>query len=151
MAVTTCTTDVARSVDEVFAYVTDPSRFGEWQQNVIGGRMDDDGPRGVGARCLTTRRIGFAKRDVTAEVTELDPPRRWAVRGVDGPIRAVVHVTVDSVDEGRRSRVTIAIDFEGHGIGRLLVPLFVRRQAKREMPANLQRLTRQLEATNTST
>ena len=151
MAATTCTADVARPVDEVFAYVTDPSKFGEWQQNVIDGRMDDDGPRGVGARCLTTRRIGFATRDVTAEVTALDPPRRWAVRGVDGPIRAIVNVTVEPVEASQRSHVTIAIDFEGHGIGRLLVPLFVRRQAKREMPTNMQRLARQLEATNDST
>jgi hypothetical protein len=55
-------------------------------------------------------------------------------------------VTVGPLDEGRPSRVTIELDFEGHGIGRLLVPLAVRRQARKEMPANLRRLKERLEA-----
>lgn len=145
----TCSAEVARPPEKVFAYTTDPSRFGEWQQNVVGGRMDGARPHGVGARCLTTRRIGFAEREITSEVTHLDPPRRWGVRGVDGPIRAIVNVTVDPLEQGRRSRVTIEVDFEGYGLGRLLVPLAVRRQAKREMPLNLERLAHRLEATAT--
>jgi hypothetical protein len=42
--------------------------------------------------------------------------------------------------------VTIELDFTGHGIGRLLVPLVVRRQAAREMPDNMTRLKQRLEA-----
>ncbi len=49
-------------------------------------------------------------------------------------------------DAGAQSRVTIELDFEGHGIGKLLVPLVVRRQARTEMPANCARLRQQLEA-----
>ncbi|TQC43296.1 SRPBCC family protein [Rhodococcus sp. WS4] len=97
-------------------------------------------------KCRTTRRIGFAERSVTAELTHIDPPSTWGVHGVDGPIRAVVDVTVDPFDSGHRSRVTIAVDFEGHGIGKLLVPLAVRPQARKEMPANLSRLKQRLEA-----
>jgi hypothetical protein len=37
------------------------------------------------------------------------------------------------------------IDFEGHGIGKLLVPLLVRREARKEMPANLATLRQRLE------
>jgi hypothetical protein len=37
------------------------------------------------------------------------------------------------------------VDFAGHGIGKLLVPLVVRRQARKEMPANVARLKRRLE------
>jgi hypothetical protein len=44
------------------------------------------------------------------------------------------------------SRLTIAVDFAGHGIGKLLVPLIVRRQAHKEMPANVQALKRRVEA-----
>jgi hypothetical protein len=46
---------------------------------------------------------------------------------------------------GERSLVTIALEFEGHGIGRLLVPLVVRRQARRQLPRNEQRLKEVLE------
>jgi hypothetical protein len=44
------------------------------------------------------------------------------------------------------SRLTIAVDFDGHGIGKLLVPLIVRRQAQKEMPANVEALKRHVEA-----
>lgn len=140
----TASTEVDRSAKDVFAYATDPTRFCEWQQGVIGGRMDNAGPAEVGARCLTTRRIGFANRSNTAELTHIDPPKTWSVRGIDGPIRALVDVTVEPVT-GTRSRLTIAIDFQGHGIGKLLVPLLVRREARKEMPTNLARLKRMLE------
>jgi hypothetical protein len=52
---------------------------------------------------------------------------------------------VEPLDGGAQSRVTIELDFEGRGIGKLLVPLVVRRQARSEMPANCARLKRRLE------
>jgi len=67
------------------------------------------------------------------------------VRGIDGPIRAIVEVDVEPLAHAR-SRLTIAVDFAGHGIGRLLVPLVVRREARREMPANLATLKARMEA-----
>jgi hypothetical protein len=149
MAPITTSIDVARRQTEVFDYVTDPTRFVEWQHGVVSGHMEGDGPHGVGARCLTTRHIGFAERPVTSEITHIDRPRTWGVRATNGPIRAIVDVTVDPLEDDR-SRVIIEIDFTGHGIGKLLVPLVVRRQARREMPDNLQRLKAQLEASRPS-
>ena len=144
MAAIVATTEVDRPAAEVFAYATDPTRFSEWQKGVIGGRMDHAGTPAVGARCLTTRRIGGANRPATSEVVSLDPPRTWAVRGIDGPIRAAVDVTVEPITDVR-SRLSIAVDFEGHGIGKVLVPLVVRREARKEMPANLAALKQRLE------
>jgi hypothetical protein len=83
---------------------------------------------------------------MTMEMTELNPPRSWAVRGIDGPVRGIVNGTVEPLDDGARSRVTIELDFEGHGLGKLLVPLVVRRQAQQEMPRNLQNLKERLES-----
>ena len=143
MAPITVSTEVDRPQAEAFAYVTDPSKFSEWQAGVTGGSMEGGSHPEVGAKCMTTRRIGGAEREVTSEVTKVDPPSSWGVRGIDGPIRAIVDVAVDPLD-GPRSRVTISLDFEGHGIGKLLVPLIVRRQAQNEMPANIQRLKERL-------
>ena len=136
---------VDRPAAEVFAYATDPARFPEWQQGVTGGHLDPPGPAQVGTKCLTTRRICGASRTVTSEVTHIDAPRTWGVRGTDGPIRATVDVTVEPLT-GTSSRLTIEVDFDGHGIGKLLVPLIVRRQAHREMPANVGALKRHVEA-----
>jgi uncharacterized protein YndB with AHSA1/START domain len=147
MAPLSTTIEIARPPEEVFAYVTDPAHFVDWQQGVVSGHMESDGPQAAGEICLTTRRIGFADRPVKAEVTHVDPPRTWGVRGIDGPIRATVNVTVDPLADGRRSRVTIEIDFIGHGIGKLIVPLAVIPGARKEMPDNLDRLKERLEAT----
>jgi uncharacterized protein YndB with AHSA1/START domain len=145
MAPITMSTEVARPAEEVFAYVTDPSTMPEWQQGCVSGHMDAPTTR-VGSKCTTVRRIGGRDREVTTQITEYDPPRRWADRGIDGPIRAIVAVRVEPLADGSRSRVTIDLDFAGHGIGKLLVPLIVRRQAAGEMPENMRRLKQRLEA-----
>jgi hypothetical protein len=107
--------------------------------------MDGDGPHAVGDRCVTTRKIGGAERSVTSEITHVDPPNTRGVRAIDGPIRAIVDVTVSPLQEGRRSRVQIDLDFTGHGIGKLRVPLFVRPSPRKEMPENLNRLKQRRE------
>jgi uncharacterized protein YndB with AHSA1/START domain len=138
------TIEIDRPSSVVFDYVIDPSRFHEWQTGLVAGHMDRD-PVTVGARCISTRKIGGRPRDITSEITVYEPPRRWADHGLDGPIRGIVEVVVEPLDQDTRSRVTISLDFEGHGIGKLLVPLVVRRQASNEMPDNMQRLKARLE------
>lgn len=139
--------DIARPPDEVFSYVTDPSRFGEWQAGVVSGHGEGDGPPAVGTRCTTTRRIGGSDRTTTSEITEIDPPRTWVIRGIDGPIRARVSVAVEprEHDEQGHSHVTISLDFSGHGIGKMLLPMVVR-QARKETPQSCQKLKQRLES-----
>jgi hypothetical protein len=66
------------------------------------------------------------------------------VRGGGGPLIATAEGTIEPINDGERSRVTIALDFEAHGIGKLLLPL-VRRQARKQLPKNEQRLKENLE------
>ena len=140
----TVSIEVDRSAEEVFDYATDPVRFSDWQKGVVSGHMEGAGAPRVGDRCHTTRRVGLSDRPDAAELVRFDPPHEWSVRGVDGPIRAIVDVTVVPRSD-TSAHLTIALDFEGHGIGRLLVPLVVRRQARREMPVNLAALKQRLE------
>ena len=145
MAPIISTVEIDRPPAEVFAYVIEPSTFPEWQQGVVRGHMNES-PTRVGSQCTTVRNIGGHEREAHTAITEYDPPRRWADRGIDGPIRAVVEVTVEPVDGSSQSRVSISLDFTGHWIGKLLVPLVIRRQAAREMPGNMRRLKQRLEA-----
>jgi uncharacterized protein YndB with AHSA1/START domain len=138
------TAEIGRPAAEVYAYATDPTRFSEWQQGVVDGHMD--GPADTaGARCMMTRRIGGANRTSTSELVHVDPPRAWRVEGRDGPVRAAVDVLVEPVTDAR-SRLTITVDFTGHGIGKLLVPLMVRPEARKEMPGNMAALKQRMEA-----
>ena len=137
-------TEIDRPADDVYAYAIDPTRFSQWQTGVVDGHMEGAAVPAVGAVCMTTRRIGGANRPSTSVVTHVDPPRTWGVRGNDGPIRAIVDLTVEPITSDR-SRLTISVDFTGHGIGKLLVPLIVRRQARNEMPTNMATLKQRLE------
>lgn len=136
--------EIDRPPAVVFPYVIDPRTFAAWQPTVLEGALDREA--GVGAICTTTRRIGGSAREIHSRIIEYDPPHRWADHGIDGPIRGVVSVDVEPLDHGARSCVKITVDFEGRGIGKVLVPLVVRRQAAREMPSNLRRLKAALES-----
>ena len=87
MAPIVSSVDIARPPDEVFSYLSDPSRFAEWQDDVVGVRLEAGRVPGVGDRFTTTRRIGGVERTMTQEVAERRPPTSWAGRGVAGPIR----------------------------------------------------------------
>jgi uncharacterized protein YndB with AHSA1/START domain len=136
--------EISRSPDEVFAYITDPARFTEWQDDVVSVRLAGGGPPTVGSRFTTVRRIGRTQRTMTQEITKIDPPSSWAVHAVDGPIRPHVNITVEPLSDGTRSRVTFALDFEGHGFGELLVPM-VRRMASKGAPRSYRNLKERLE------
>jgi hypothetical protein len=140
----TVSADVDAAADEVFVYATDPAKFAQWQEGVVSGSMDSPGEPTIGNLCRTTRRIGGADRASASKLVRFDRPRAWSVVGIDGPIRARVDVDVEALPDDR-SRLSIAVDFEGHGIGKFLVPLVVRPQARREMPANIARLKAHIE------
>jgi uncharacterized protein YndB with AHSA1/START domain len=136
--------EINRPPEEVFAYVTDPTRFAEWQYDVESVRIDEGRPPSVGSRFTTTRRIGRAERTMTQEITEINPPTSWAAHSVAGPIRPSANITIEPLNNSTRSRVTIALDFKGHGIGVLLVPV-IRRIAAKGAPTSYQHLKKRLE------
>ncbi|MFE9692267.1 SRPBCC family protein [Micromonospora sp. NPDC005806] len=139
MAPLISTIEIARPPEEVFAYATDPSRFAEWQHDVVRVRLLDNG------QFTTSRRIRGAERTMSQQITVNDPPHRWAAQGIDGPIRPHATIAVEPIENGTRSRVTFTLDFEGHGLGVPLVPL-VRRQARHEAPTSYQNLKQLLES-----
>jgi hypothetical protein len=92
----------------------------------VSARPEGDAPSGLGSRAVVTRRAGPRTLTRIEQITELNPPSTWAVRGVGGPLVATAKGTIQPLADGERSRVTIVLDFEAHGIGKLLVPLLRR-------------------------
>ena len=146
MAPIVARTEISRSPDDVFAYVTDPNRLPEWQESIV--RVESsEAPARVGTRARVTRRVGRREMTQWAELADVTPPSRWVVRGLEGPVRGTVNGRIEPLDNGTSCRVTIELELEGHGIGKLLLPLLVRRKAEAELPRNMQRLKNQLEGT----
>jgi uncharacterized protein YndB with AHSA1/START domain len=136
------TVEIARGPEDVFDYVADLSRHAEWQDQIVSVRVDTDGPTRVGSRATETRRVPGGPREFTYEMTEFDRPSRASFRGLNGPIRPVGTMTIEPSANG--SRVTLQLDFEGHGVGRLLLPL-VRMDARRQVPQDQAQLKSRLE------
>jgi uncharacterized protein YndB with AHSA1/START domain len=133
--------DIDRPPEEVFAFATDPNRFAEWQSDVVRA-SGAQGP--LGARFTTVRRIGRTERDMDQQVTEFEPPRRWAAEAVGGAVRPAATVAVEP-RPGGGSHVTFTLDFEAGGAGAALLPL-VRRMAAKAAPRSYQRLKELLES-----
>jgi uncharacterized protein YndB with AHSA1/START domain len=138
--------EISRPVEVVFAYATEPAHFSEWQDDVVTARREGDLSPGVGSVFTVVRRIGRSHQAMTHEVTECRPPLVWAARGVDGPIRSRLVITVEPLAGTTGSRLTSVLELEPHGIGHLLVPLVARRQAARLVPVSYQRLKARLES-----
>ncbi|MFD5712346.1 SRPBCC family protein [Streptomyces pharetrae] len=136
---------VDRRPEDVCAYVLDASRLPEWQASAVTAERLDTGPPHIGSRTQVVRRVGSREVPMTMEITDYNPPYSWSMRGVDGPVRGLLRGEIEPLDEGRRSRVTLELDFDGHGIGKVLVPLVVRPTARKEMPINERRLKDRLE------
>lgn len=141
----TSSIEIDRSPQDVFAYLDELDRHGEWQESIVSTRVETGGPTRVGSRVVDKRKVPGGPRDIPYEITEHDPPRKVSFRGTAGPVRPMGTVTVESVGDGSRSRVSIEFDLRGHGIGVLLAPL-ARRQAGKQIPQDQARFKQRLES-----
>jgi len=147
MAVIAESIEIARRPKDVFAYAADYAHFPHWQRRVVSARQEGNAPLAVGSRAAVVRRVGPRRLLTTEEITELDPPRTWQVRGTGRlPVVAIAIGTVHPLDQGQRSLVTIALEFHGHGIGKLLAPL-IRYQSRKQLPKDAKQLKELLERT----
>jgi uncharacterized protein YndB with AHSA1/START domain len=136
--------DIARTPEEVFAYVSDAARLPEWQPSVEAAATEPPGVVAVGLQGHEIRRVPGGRRTVRWEVTDCEPGRRWGVRGTDGPVRAHVAVELTPADDGKGTHVDYGIWFEGHGIGKV-VRILVRQGARNDVPDSLTLLKKRLE------
>jgi uncharacterized protein YndB with AHSA1/START domain len=138
------TVEIARSPHEVFQYIADPARIPEWQPDVRSAHFDDPEAVGVGTRGREVRHVMGSDRSIAWEITGYSPDQHYGVRGLDGPVRAQVTMDVSAGSDGAGTQLSYGIAFEGHGVGRLIAPL-ARKSARRDLPATLDSLKRQLE------
>ena len=106
------------------------------------GEVDTEGPIRVGSRATEVRKVPGGTREISYEITAHDPPGRVVARRQrTGSARRTV--TVEPSGSGLAG--TLALEFDGHGIGKLLLPL-VRRDAQKHVPGDQPRLKERLES-----
>jgi uncharacterized protein YndB with AHSA1/START domain len=135
------TLEIDRPAEEVFEYLTDVSRLPEWQSSAASAELD--GKLREGARIREVRTFMGRRAASTLEVTEYEPPSRFSLRVVDGPIRYSVEHALEALDG--RTLVTFVGRGEPRGVPRLMQGA-VRRAVERQFVKDLEAFKRNLES-----
>jgi uncharacterized protein YndB with AHSA1/START domain len=135
--------EIARPVEDVFAYVTDVHNLPRWQRATSEAAWVENGGPRQGARIRQTTAFLGRTAELELEVTAYEPERRFDLRTLKGPVSFTVQHSFEPVDGGTR------IQFVGEGrVARLfrLAEGAVAKQAERESRADFERLKSILEA-----
>jgi hypothetical protein len=138
-----CLAVIARPVEEVFAFMTDPSNGPSWQSSLSASRLEAPGPIGVGSRVTETRHMLGIHSDYTYEVTEFEPNRLYGIRSVAGSGQFTARTTFQPIGEG--TLVRVEADLQSNGRFKVTEAV-VGRMVQRELEANLANLNDLLHA-----
>jgi carbon monoxide dehydrogenase subunit G len=124
---------IARPVEEVFAFFTDPANETRWRGSQV-KEFTATGPVAVGTRIHQVVAGPMGRGiDADIEVTDLEPNASYAFRGVAGPVRPEGEYRFHP--EGAETEVTFTLDAPLSGIKKLLMQSNVQKAMEAEMGA----------------
>lgn len=97
--------DIDRPPEDVFALLTDVARLPEWQDSAVS--VEAEGPMGQGMRIRETRRLFGREYRVVHQVVSFDPPHRFEVRSIEGPLPLTVSHTLEPSGGGTHLEVVV--------------------------------------------
>lgn len=135
--------EIARPMEDVFAYVADPSKLASWQTNTVSVVQENDGPLGLGTRLREVHRApGGRELESLVEVSEFEPPKLFALRMLEGPLPIDGRITLEP--SGESTRMSFHCSGRPSGLMRLASPLLAR-TIKRQFEEHCANLKRVLE------
>jgi carbon monoxide dehydrogenase subunit G len=125
------TTTVNRPIEQVFAFLADGTNDKKFSPRVQEIEKTTDGPVGVGTIFKSTVKDAGMSSEREFELTEFDQPRkiRWTERSKNAITVPTGGYDLEPAGEGA-TQVTIFNDFEGHGFGKVILPLAARAARK---------------------
>lgn len=139
----TIDTQIARPPEQVFAYVTDPSKLATWQTNTVSAVPEPAGPLRLGSRIREVHRgPGGKELSSLVEVSAFEPGRVFSLRMIEGPLPVDARIAFEPSGQGTRMSFTV----HGAPAGplRFLQPL-MRAALKRQFREHCATLKRVLE------
>jgi uncharacterized membrane protein len=146
MAPITASIEIDCPPEKVFDYLGQLDKHNECQTAIKSIEVETPAPTRVGSRAREVREGPGGDQTMTYEMTEVDPPKTAAFRGIDGSIRPFGRVVLTPIDGGTRTRYDFEFDFETHGLTGKVIGKVARRQAAKEIPEDLARLKAKLES-----
>ena len=115
------TIEVARPIDEVFAYVSNFGNAAQWDPGVADSSKSGPGPIGIGTKFDLRVKFGPRSIPMTYVVREYDPPHRVLLEGNGDSVHALDDIGF--VAEPRGTRITYTADISLLGASRIVEPL----------------------------
>jgi carbon monoxide dehydrogenase subunit G len=117
------TIEIARTPEDVFAYLTDVSNLPDWQSGVKSATQHD-------GRIEESRTLFGKEIDTTLEIVEQDEPRLFTLRTLDGPLKLTVRHELEPAGDG--TRLTVAAEGEVPGFAAGLLAKGAERQFRKD-------------------
>jgi carbon monoxide dehydrogenase subunit G len=124
----TFTIAIDRPPEEVFAYVTDPHKTGEWAPRVASVRVEPPGELAVGSKIVQRVRSWFGTFEGTFEIAGIEPGVEVVYRTESAYFTGDVIYRVEPAGEG--SKFIIREKGGSKGLLRLLQPWLARSSAR---------------------
>ena len=101
-----------KPVEQVFAFLMDPSKLSTWQSNLIKSEPLTEGPLQEGSRFREIRRIQGRESEIEGEITALEPNKRLETRTMTKP-QAMVSYILDPDQGGTRLKYKFVLITSG--------------------------------------
>jgi len=121
---------VDRPIEEVFAFLADGENDPKFSPRVLEIKKTTDGPSGVGTVYASTVKDAGMKTQREFKLTEFDAPTRIRWTELSKNMITVPEGGYDLAPEGEGTRLTVHNEFEGHGFGKVILPLALRSARK---------------------
>jgi uncharacterized protein YndB with AHSA1/START domain len=112
--------EVARPIDDVFDYVTEPATLTEWQGTETVERLTP-GPLQLGSRLREVRLILGRRLESLSEVVAYERPRRFEIRILSGPMPVADRWAFEPTVGG--TRLVFSTEGSARGVLRAAEPL----------------------------
>jgi uncharacterized protein YndB with AHSA1/START domain len=125
------TTTINRPIDEVFAFLADGTNDTKFSPRVQEIKKTTDGPVGAGTVFASTVKDAGMKSSREFRLTEFEQPTkiRWTEISKNAITVPDGGYDLEPAGDGA-TRVTIFNNFEGHGFGKVILPLASRAAVK---------------------
>lgn len=121
MASVTNSISIRRSIEDVFAVLTDVEQTGKWFPGNVEEHWTSPPPHGAGSTRHAVVTVLGRRTENDAVATEYQPPHRAAMKGTSP--NAPMVVTLDFARDGDGTRVDVKSEIELRGASRLFGPL----------------------------
>lgn len=134
---------VSRSVDDVFAFLSDFENTEQWDPGTVETtRTSGDG--GIGTTYRNRSRFMGREVELEYETIGFDPPTFFACRGRNASATATDTMTFTR--DGERTQIHYRADFAFRGLVRLVAPLVVPRKLDALADETVEQIRRTLES-----